>query len=120
MKMNERTRRVLSFLLALTMVLQYVPATAFAAEGDNLCPHHEVHNETCGYAPAAEGSECTHECGESCAEACVHTDHDETCGFVPPAEPKPCTYHCDECLGHDHGEPVDEPAPVGICNVAIA
>ena len=79
-------KRVLSLFLALVMVLQYVPATVFAAAEDNLCAHHAEHTADCGYAEEQPGSDCTHthsmewyavnECahvhGEECTEACGH------------------------------------------------
>ena len=46
-----------------------------------------------------EGQPCIHECGEECAEGCVH-EHDDTCGYVAAVEGSPCQYECNE----DHGE----------------
>ena len=93
------TKRIISMLLAIFMVVGLLPNTAFAAEGDNLCDHHTEHTADCGYAPAVEGSPCTHECGEECAEACTHV-HDEACGYVEAVAEVPCGYVCEE----SHGE----------------
>ena len=92
-------KRILSMLLAIVMVVGLLPTAVFAAEGDNLCDHHTEHTADCGYAPAVEGSPCTHECGEECAEACTHV-HDEACGYVEAAAEVPCGYVCEE----SHGE----------------
>ena len=92
-------KRILSMMLVLCMVLGMMPVSAFAAETDNLCDHHTEHTADCGYAPAVEGSPCTHECGEECAEACGHV-HDELCGYVEAAAEVPCGYVCEE----SHGE----------------
>ena len=83
-------------LLAAIMVVGMLPTAVFAAEGDNLCDHHTEHTADCGYAPAVEGSPCTHECGEECAEACTHA-HDALCGYVEAAAEVPCGYVCEEC-----------------------
>ena len=70
----------------------------------------------CGYAAAVEGSPCTHECGEECAEACTHV-HDELCGYVEAAAEVPCGYVCEE--SHEE-EPSEEPDPVCICETKCA
>lgn len=65
MRVNERMKKVFSILLCLCVVLQYVPATAFAAAEDGLCAHHTEHTAACGYVAAVEGSPCTHEHDEA-------------------------------------------------------
>ena len=93
------------------MVLGMMPVSAFAAETDNLCDHHTEHTADCGYAPAVEGSPCTHECGEECAEACAHA-HDALCGYVEAVAEVPCGYVCEE--SHEE-ELSEEPDPVCTC-----
>ncbi|MBQ3548884.1 MAG: right-handed parallel beta-helix repeat-containing protein [Oscillospiraceae bacterium] len=69
MRANKTMKKVLSILLCLCMVLQYVPTTAFAADTaeGGLCEHHTEHTAECGYA-AAGAQECHYECAE-CAAA---------------------------------------------------
>lgn len=49
MRVTERMKKMVSVLLALSMVLSYVPVPALAEE---VCPHHG-HDESCGYVAAA-------------------------------------------------------------------
>ena len=115
MRKHERTRKVLSILLCVLMLVQYVPTTAFAVGSDNLCEHHATHTAECGYAEAVAGSDCTHihdgSCGyaEPVAEvkcACEATDengalvHTEGCGYVAPVEGSNCTHAHDEACGY--------------------
>ena len=95
--MKENLKRVLSMLLVVTMLLQYVPMTTFATAEDNLCDHHTVHDEDCHYAAAREEEPCTHECGEECAQACVHAEHDDLCGYAEAVEAHECHFVCVEC-----------------------
>lgn len=114
-------KKILSFLLAFSMVLQFVPMPALAAEDGS----HHTHDGTCGYVEAVEGKPCTHQCTESCtmkdvtqcvhdhlaagctytaaveAVACDHI-HDDTCNYVPAREEVKCTcepqtVHSAEC-----------------------
>ena len=64
--MMKKMRRVLSFLLALIMVAQYVPAGVFAVEEDNLCPHHTEHNAECHYEEGLH--KCLFECTQCTPE----------------------------------------------------
>ncbi|MCH5250654.1 MAG: hypothetical protein J1E98_12005, partial [Lachnospiraceae bacterium] len=94
-------KRILSILLTLCLCLSMLPAGAWAAEPDNdgLCPHHEEHNEACGYIEADEGAPCSHEHTEDCfapVENCVH-EHDEACGYAEPVEGVPCGFVCEIC-----------------------
>lgn len=57
--MKENAKRVLSMLMAVIMLLQYMPTVAFAAAEDGLCAHHLEHNADCHYAEAVEGQICT-------------------------------------------------------------
>ena len=55
-------KRQISLLLALSIMLQYVPMAAFATNVDNFCDHHLEHTADCGYV---EGEiECTYHCDE--------------------------------------------------------
>lgn len=83
------------------MILSCLPISAFAEAQDGTCEHHHEHTAECGYVAAVEGQPCTHECGEECAEACVH-EHDDTCGYVAVVEGSPCKYECNE--SHDEQE----------------
>jgi len=81
MRKHERTRKVLSILLCVLMLVQYVPTTAFAVGSDNLCEHHATHTAECGYAEAVAGSDCTHVHSESCYAllSCVHEQEEHEC-----------------------------------------
>lgn len=106
----NKMKKLLSSLLALSMVLSYVPMSAVAEE---VCTHH-VHDDKCGYVQAVEGKSCTHQCTESCPKkdvtvcvhdhvklGCAHTPavegvacdhvHGEACGYVPAQAAVPCT-----------------------------
>ena len=115
MRINERMKRALSILLCVMMLVQYVPTHAFAATTDNLCDHHPVHTDECGYVEAAEGSPCTHIHDEACGYAepivevlcaCTETDdtgalvHTEGCGYVAPAAGSDCTHVHDASCGY--------------------
>lgn len=54
---------------------------------------HHTHDENCGYVEGVPAYDCTHECGEECAEGCVH-EHDETCGYAEETEATPCIHVC--------------------------
>ena len=84
MRKNERTKKLLSGLLALTMLVQNLPLAVFAAAEDGLCEHHSVHTPECHYAEAVEGAPCAHV-------------HDEACGYVQAVEGHACHYDCAEC-----------------------
>ena len=110
MRVTKRMKKAVSSLLALSMVLSYVPMPAVAEE---VCTHH-VHDDKCGYVQAVEGKSCTHQCTESCPKkdvtvcvhdhaslGCAHTSavegvacdhiHGEGCGYVPAQAAVPCT-----------------------------
>ena len=103
---NSIGKRLLSGILAIVLVLGYIPAPARAAQEDGLCPHHTQHTPECGYDPAAEGKPCGHvhteECYRSVTE-CVHTHGD--CGYVPAVAEQPCACEPDEngALIHQEG-----------------
>jgi len=74
-------KKGISALLALNMVLSSVPLPVFAVTEDNLCEHHPVHTDECGYVEAVAGSPCTH-------------THDDACGYVEAVEGSDCTPDC--------------------------
>lgn len=93
-------KRTLCSILALVMVLGYVPATAFAAEEDGLCEHHTQHTAECGYSAASEGRACNHKHADTCYETmtqCAHVHGD--CGYVEAAAEIPCGHVCSEESG---------------------
>ena len=88
MKITQIQRRLLSWLLAVSLVLGYVPIPSLAAQMDNSCDHHPVHTAECHYAEGSAGSACTHAHSEDCYKIveCLHT-----CG--EDCE-DPCTHEC--------------------------
>lgn len=102
-------RRVLSFILILTLCLNLCPVWALAADAgtdDGLCPHHLAHTDACGYVPPAVGQECTHVHDEDCYKtetSCVH-EHTAECypesdGDTEAGEPTLCTHECTQDSG---------------------
>ena len=90
----KNAKKLLSFLLALCVVLSYVPVRALAEEG---CPHHTC-GVDCGYVETVEGKPCTHQCDETCKEqviACVHVHSEEKgCVYTPAVEGVACDHNC--------------------------
>ena len=75
--MKRRLRRIVSWLCVLSLCLSLLPGTAWAVDEPGVpleeqhlakcgyqCTH--VHDETCGYMAAADGSPCTHVHDNSC------------------------------------------------------
>ena len=101
----QEWKRLLSFALAVQMILSNVPFGAFAKEnGEEVCVHHPVHTAECGYVEAVAEVPCKHLCEE---EVCVHV-HDEICGYVTAVEGSPCAFFCAECNGEDVTEETTE------------
>lgn len=103
---NERIKKAASLLLAMLMVLQYIPAPVLAEEmpQTGLCEHHPAH-ENCGYIAAVAGVACNHNHDDSCYRIeCVHT-HGE-CGYVAAIEGMACDHVHDDLCGYS--EPVAE------------
>lgn len=102
----RNTKKLLSFLLVLSMVLSYVPMPALAAE-DGTCPHH-THDDQCGYVEAVEGQPCTHKCTESCntkdVTQCIHDHGAAGCVYTPAADMVPCDHTHDENCNYDEAE----------------
>lgn len=103
-------KKVLSILLAICLVVGMLPAQViFATEADGLeenaglCPHHQEHTATCGYAPATEtGTLCNHThdaavCGYVAGSPCLHELYycNSQCLVWD------CTHVCDDCDGSD-------------------
>lgn len=101
MKRNEGKKRVLSLLLALCMVLSYVPATVLAVE-DGSCDHHS-HDESCGYVKAVEGEACGHVCPENCplesVAVCIHDHEVLGCTYLEAEARWDCDHACAEDTG---------------------
>lgn len=81
------TKRLLSVALAAALVCQLfgLPVLALGVSdtvGSSGCTH--VHNETCGYIQAEEGTPCKHTLGV----------HDDTCGYSVGTEEIPCDMYC--------------------------
>ena len=70
MKIYSQIKKVLCFLLVLSMVLQYIPMVSYAAIEDNICQHHPEHTVDCGYVEGV--SVCAYHCDE-----CLVHDHDQ-------------------------------------------
>ena len=138
-------RRIMSLITVLALCLSLCPTWTLAAgwEPDtNLCSHHRVHTEECGYIPPASARDCAHEHDGNCFAAetlCIHR-HTEDCYPEPEPdsssdseqEPSLCTHECSEDNGcvtlsqncpHVHDEfcgyaPEDAGAPCAyVCRV---
>jgi len=98
MRVNEKMKKVLSLLLALSMVLSYVPMPAMAAE-EGTCTHH-THDDQCGYVAKVESADCTHQCSDACktkeVKNCVHNHETAGCNYTPAAEAVACDHVHDE------------------------
>ncbi len=107
-------KKILSLLLAATLVIGAVPTTAFAEidgaqdsglsiGASGLCEHHAEHTADCGYTEGTPETPCAHEHGAECypdsvsgsaatpTEAaeptnCTHTEHTGECGYAPAVE----------------------------------
>lgn len=62
--MKKQRNKTSILMLALTLICALFMFNMVIA--DDTCPYHLEHTEECGYVEAVEGSECTHECDESC------------------------------------------------------
>ena len=103
------TKRLLSVALAAALVCQLfgLPVLALGVSdtvGSSGCTH--VHNETCGYIQAEEGTPCKHTLGV----------HDDTCGYSVGTEEIPCDMYCRGGDNHAEGcayRPAQEGMPCG-------
>ena len=100
----KKMKKALSLMLALSMVLSYVPVPALAEE---TCAHHVHDQSLCGYVEEVKGAPCTHQCGEGCetelaedgvtVQCLSHVCPDGDCGYVAEVRGSACTYVCAEC-----------------------
>lgn len=60
MRVNERMKKVIIALLAMSILVQNAPVVALAVQED--CTHHTEHTAQCGYAEAAGGESCNYHC----------------------------------------------------------
>ena len=129
MKDFKMPKKILSVLLAVSMMLSCVPVPAYAVTTDNLCKHHPEHTAECHYAEAVAGQPCIHSHSEECYSLldCQHThgdcgysegtpevpcghQHDENCGYAAGVEGKDCTHNCAE-----HGCTLNEDGTTYTC-----
>ncbi len=103
------TRKVLSGILTVAMLISMLPMSISAA-----CTHHAKHDEACGYVAEipckhtgenashdaicgyVKGNACEHEHSALCSTKCIHEEHNGSCKYV---EEIPCkhTTHDAEC-----------------------
>ena len=114
MKKMKKRKKVLAMLMVLTMVVSMLPMPGSILSADaetGLCPHHQIHDGSCGYVEAVEGRPCMHvhdaACGYTeatpeipCSCGAVADEngeiiHKEGCAYTPASEGTPC--------GHVHG-----------------
>ena len=91
--MINRSKRILSFVLAANLLFSNIPVLSFAQSTEGICPHHESHTAECGYVEASMEIPCGHICEE---EVCTHI-HDESCGYAAAVEGSPCAFYCEDC-----------------------
>lgn len=107
--LGAQKRRVIALLLVgatgLSMSSALISFAAAAMFDFNLCEHHPVHIELCGYTEGTAEQPCGHTHDESCgyAEAvegipCVHK-HDVDCGYAEPIPEIPCNQGCSDTDG---------------------
>lgn len=88
--MKKQVKRMVSFVLSMTMVFSLTGAPVLAGEHihsdergyseESLCTH-VVHDAECGYVESVEAGTCTHV-------------HEESCGYAPVQETVPCGHSC--------------------------
>lgn len=61
---SKRTKRILSLVLAASLVFTQVGASVYAegskSSTEGLCEHHPKHTAECGYEAGEEGKTCSH------------------------------------------------------------
>ena len=108
MKKMKKRKKVLAMLMVLTMVVSMLPMPGSILSADaetGLCPHHQMHDGSCGYVEAVEGSPCTHV-------------HDAACGYTEATPEIPCSCAANEDGEIIHGDgctytPASEGTPCG-------
>lgn len=104
----KKRKKVLAMLMVLTMVVSMLPMPGSILSADaetGLCPHHQMHDGSCGYVEAVEGSPCTHV-------------HDAACGYTEATPEIPCSCAANEDGEIIHGDgctytPASEGTPCG-------
>ena len=90
----KQTKRIVSLLAVLCMVVSILPVSVFGTE-EGICPHHETHTAECGYAPGVAEVPCDMACVDTDEDSVV--DHVEGCAYSPAQEGTPCNYDCKVC-----------------------
>jgi len=104
---NDMTnaKRLMSALLALGMVLSWLPAHALTARAAQTgCEHHPEHTPDCGYRAASQGAPCKYDA--LCDRGCVG-DHPRDCAYTLALETDLCDRDCADTDGDglvDHAE----------------
>ena len=89
---RNAVKKVLSCLLAFSILLSWMPMPALAVE-DGSCAHH-THDESCGYVEAAAGHPCEHVCTDACRKQvtnCIHIHGTGTCTYQDAVPGVDCT-----------------------------
>lgn len=132
--MKKFSKRLLTFLLAVTMTITMSYNPVYAEESlqpqTGLCEHHTAHTADCGYTEGTAGSACSHEHTADCyttAQSCTHEhtdecysqaanndpDDTEASSVSEGQTPDACTHVCSEETGciseqlnchHEHDE----------------
>ncbi len=116
--MKKFSKRLLTFLLAVTMTItmSYNPVYAQEALQTGLCEHHTAHTADCGYTEGTAGSACSHEHTADCYTTEKNCSHEHTGDCYSQAEnsnpddtetpsgsegqaPDACTHVCSEETG---------------------
>ena len=119
--MKKFSKRLLTFLLAVTMMITVSYTPVYAQEEPlqpqtGLCEHHTVHTADCGYTEGTTGSPCSHEHTADCyttEKNCSHEhtgecysqtessnpDDTETPSGSEVQTPDACTHMCSEETG---------------------
>lgn len=94
-----KTKRVLSVLLCLSLILGMFSAQSLAESGSGaesgLCKHHTEHTTACGYVPAQEEIPCNMGCVDTDGDGVF--DHAAECAYHPATEGQSCGYVCEIC-----------------------
>ena len=120
--MNKRQKRILSIVLALSMIASMAaPGTAYGegspspdrfAENNGpdktACAH--IHDETCGYSEGTARIPCDKGCADLDGDGAV--EHEDGCAYSPETVGIPCTHVHDELCGGLENPlgPADDPS----------
>lgn len=105
-------KRLLSMILAISMVVGIMPLGAFATQPQTLCQHQ--HDQLCGFVQAIEEQPCGHlntDGSYQCAPALkdseaaqvqgaspVDCGHEDGCGYTHAVQGASCTHTCELCM----------------------